>query len=63
VVTCLRVNETSAINGLDLRVLARDARNRGYFGESWHLTSVQAGFELWNTPIGIRTNSFTVATS
>ncbi len=63
VITYRRVNPTTQINGLDLRVLTRDARNRGFFSESWHLTSVQAGFEMWRGAVGLRTDSFSVATS
>ena len=63
VVTYQRVNHTTSIDGLDVRLLTRDARSRGYFSDSWHLTSIQAGFELWRAPVGVRTTSFSVSTS
>lgn len=54
-----RVGATSSVS-FDLKAFFTDAKNRGYIQSSWWLTSVQAGFELWQGGAGIATNSFNV---
>ena len=54
-----RVGTTNSVN-FDLKAFFTDARNRGYIQSTWWLTSVQAGFELWQGGAGIATNSFNV---
>lgn len=50
----------TAVSDLDLQPLLADALNRGYLQESWYLTGVEAGFELWQDGSGLATRSFSV---
>ncbi len=51
---------TTSVRNLDLRPLVADAVSRGIIQESWYLTGVEAGFELWRGGVGLATNSFSV---
>lgn len=46
---------------LNLKSFLNDAQRRGYVRSNWWLTSVQAGFELWQWGVGIMTKFFKVA--
>jgi hypothetical protein len=54
---------TTSVSSLDIGELAADAVSRGYIQNSWHLTDVEAGFELWQGGAGLATNSFSVNVS
>jgi Glycosyl hydrolase family 12 len=43
---------------LNIMSFIRDAGARGQLQDSWYLTSVQAGFEIWKGGSGFKTNSF-----
>ncbi|MGW0661306.1 GH12 family glycosyl hydrolase domain-containing protein [Streptodolium elevatio] len=49
---------TQAVRDLDLRAFALDAVQRGYVPKDSELCSVQAGFEVWDGGVGLRTESF-----
>jgi hypothetical protein len=38
----------------------RDAVTRGYVQNSWYLTNVYAGFEIWSGGVGLETTDFAV---
>lgn len=40
-----------------------DVVSRGYGSNTWYLTSIQAGFEPWDSGVGLAVNSFEVTTS
>ena len=52
---------SSAVNNLDIGLLAQDAINRGWLTAAHYLTDVEAGFELWTNGTGLKTNSFSVS--
>ncbi len=45
----------------DIKAFTDDAVSRGYIQPSWYLIAVEAGFEIWNGGMGMRTNSFSVS--
>ncbi|NUU25161.1 MAG: hypothetical protein HOV68_27215 [Streptomycetaceae bacterium] len=49
---------TDAVANLDLRAFTLDAMARGYVPGESELCSVQAGFEVWDGGVGLRTDSF-----
>jgi len=58
VISYLRTEPTDSVSNLDLAAFTNDAVARGSIGQSWNLTSVQAGFEPWKGGVGLSTNSF-----
>jgi hypothetical protein len=52
-----RTTPTSAVD-LDLRGFIADAVTRGAVQPSWHLVTVEAGFELWRGGTGLSASSF-----
>jgi len=44
----------------DLNLFIKDAVSRGYIQNSWGLTNVFAGFEIWNGGVGLETTDFAV---
>lgn len=55
----------SGTNALDLRVADfwDDVVSRDYGSTSWYLTSIQVGFEPWDSGVGLTVNDFDVSTS
>lgn len=55
----------SGTNALDLRVADfwDDVVSRDYGSTSWYLTSIQAGFEPWDSGVGLTVDDFDVSTS
>ena len=53
-------NAATSVSNLDLQPLLTDALGRGYLQESWYLTGVESGFELWQGGKGLATRSFSV---
>ena len=51
---------TTSVTNLDLQPFVADAMSRGYLRESWYLTGVEAGFEIWQGGAGLATRSFSV---
>jgi hypothetical protein len=51
---------TTSVSNLDLRPLVADAVSRGYVQDSWYLTGIEAGFELWQGGAGLAASSFSV---
>jgi hypothetical protein len=51
---------TTSVADLDLEPFVADALGRGYLRESWYLTGVEAGFEIWRGGTGLATTSFSV---
>ncbi len=43
---------------IDLKGFINDSVQRGYAQNSWYLTSIQAGFEIWQGGTGLKINSF-----
>jgi hypothetical protein len=50
----------TALTNFDAMAFVNDAVNRGVAQRSWYITSVQAGFEIWNGGTNLRVNSFSV---
>ena len=44
----------------DLNLFIKDAVSRGYIQNTWGLTNVFAGFEIWNGGVGLETTDFAV---
>jgi endoglucanase len=44
----------------NLGAFIRDAVTRGYVKDSWYLTNVYAGFEIWSGGVGVETKDFAV---
>lgn len=57
-VVYVRTTPTSSVRGLDLRAFIRDAVSRGYVAESWYLSGIEAGFELWKGGAGLTSREF-----
>jgi hypothetical protein len=55
-----RTPSATAINNFDAMVFVNDAITRGVAQRSWYVTSVQAGFEIWNGGSGLKINQFAV---
>jgi hypothetical protein len=53
-----RGNTTSL--SFDLNLFIKDAVSRGYLQNSWYLTNVFAGFEIWNGGVGLKSTAFYV---
>ncbi|WP_436775999.1 GH12 family glycosyl hydrolase domain-containing protein [Yinghuangia sp. YIM S09857] len=58
VIVYLLEDPASSVRDLDLRAFALDAAQRGYVPRDSELCSVQAGFEVWEGGVGLRTDSF-----
>lgn len=43
---------------LDVKHFINDSIQRGYAQSGWYLTSIQAGFEIWQGGTGLKVNSF-----
>ena len=50
----------SAVYGLRIAALARNAAARGYLRPWWYLADIEAGFELWRGGKGLQTRDFSV---
>jgi hypothetical protein len=50
----------TSVSNLDIDLLAADSVSRGYMTDSDYLISVEAGFELWQSGVGLATNSYSV---
>jgi hypothetical protein len=59
-VAYVRTSPTSSVRDLDLHAFIRDAVGRGYLHEQWHLSGVEAGFELRRGGVGLRSEGFAV---
>jgi hypothetical protein len=59
-VTYSMTSGVRSVSNLDLRPFEANAVGRGYLRKSWWLTSVQAGFEVWQRGRGLATKSFSV---
>jgi hypothetical protein len=42
----------------DMRDFITDAVSRGWVQNSWYLTNIMAGFEIWSGGVGLRSNNF-----
>jgi hypothetical protein len=50
----------TSITNFDALEFVNDAIKRGVAQRSWYITSVQAGFEIWNGGTGLKVNEFAV---
>jgi hypothetical protein len=59
---CVSYVAEQSLNSLsfDLNVFIKDAITRGYVQNSWSLTNVFAGFEIWSGGVGLETTDFAV---
>jgi hypothetical protein len=57
VVSYVRTSNTTSMS-FDLTVFIKDAVSRGYLQNSWYLTNIFAGFEIWSGGTGLKTNNF-----
>src|SRR3984885_12598807 len=51
---------TTAVNNLDVDLLAADSVSRGYMTDSDYLIDLEAGFEMWQGGAGLATDSYSV---
>lgn len=58
-----RTQPASTVSNLDILSFIQDAADRGYVDRSWYLHAIEAGFELWQGGVGMRSNSFSVTIS
>jgi hypothetical protein len=61
-VPCYSYVAQQSLNSLsfDLNLFIKDAVSRGYIQNSWGLTNVFAGFEIWSGGVGLETTDFAV---
>ncbi len=59
-ISYLMTSPATSVSNLDLQPFAADAVSRGYLRDSWYLTGVEAGFEIWQGGTGLATGSFSV---
>ncbi len=59
-ITYEMISSTTSVSDLDLQPFVADAMSRGYLRNSWYLTGVEAGFEIWQGGAGLATRSFSV---
>jgi cellulose 1,4-beta-cellobiosidase len=59
-VTYQMVNQENAARNFSLQPLALNAVARGYMSSSWYLADIEAGFEIWQGGVGLRTDDFSV---
>jgi Glycosyl hydrolase family 12 len=55
-----RVHATKKVTNLNVRAFIAAAERKGLIRNSWWLTSVEAGFEIWRGGVGLSTKSFAV---
>jgi len=55
-----RTPTATSITNFDALAFVNDAVARGVAQRSWYITSVQAGFEIWNGGAGLKINQFAV---
>lgn len=55
-----RTPSATSITNFDALAFVNDAVARGVAQRSWYITSVQAGFEIWNGGAGLKINQFAV---
>jgi hypothetical protein len=55
-----RTPVATAITNFDAMAFVNDAIARGVAQRAWYITSVQAGFEIWNGGTGLKINEFAV---
>ena len=59
---CVSYAAQTKLNSLsfDLNLFIKDAVTRGYVQNSWSLTNVFSGFEIWSGGVGLQTTDFAV---
>lgn len=62
-VAYVRSTRTSSTRNLDLRAFMADAATRGYLKPSWYLSGIEAGFEIWQGGMGLKSKSFSATVS
>lgn len=55
-----RTPSATSITNFDALAFVNDAIARGVAQRAWYITSVQAGFEIWNGGAGLKINQFAV---
>jgi hypothetical protein len=53
------LNKLSSLS-FDLNLFIKDAVGRGYVQNTWGLTNVFSGFEIWSGGVGLETTDFAV---
>lgn len=61
VISYVRQTATSSVS-FGVSDFFDDVVSRGYGSNDWYLTSIQAGFEPWESGVGLAVNSFAVTT-
>ena len=59
-ITYRRAQRDTSLSNFDAMVFVNDSIARGVVQRSWWITSVQAGFEIWNGGTGLLINRFAV---
>jgi hypothetical protein len=59
---CVSYVAQQTVNSVDFSLgdFIRDAVTRGYVQESWYMTNVFAGFEIWNGGVGLETTDLAI---
>ena len=60
VISYVRTSNTDGVDDLDLKAFIADAADRKFIQTSWYVTSIEAGFEIWQGSAGLASNSFSV---
>jgi hypothetical protein len=60
-VTFLAQNPVTSLSAADVSSFTQYAEDKGWADPSWYLTSVGAGFEIWQDGAGLGVNSFDVS--
>jgi hypothetical protein len=62
-VAYVATSPVNSVTNLDIKALTQDSVARGYIQPAWYLIDIEAGFEIWNGGIGLKTNSFSATVS
>jgi Glycosyl hydrolase family 12 len=60
VISYVRTTGVASVCNLNIKAFLDNARSRGYVQPTWYLIAVEAGFEIWQTGVGLGSKSFSV---
>ena len=60
VISYVRTAGVTSVCNLNIKTFLNDAKSRGYVQSTWYLIAVEAGFEIWQTGVGLQSKSFSV---
>ena len=59
-ISYVRTIGIASVCNLDIKAFLNNARSRGYVQPTWYLIAIEAGFEIWQTGVGLGSRSFSV---